>query len=292
VRPVLLLLLCAVAACAAPPPPEPAEPPPPPPPLVRAALEEWRAWGSVVVVGWPVTRPPDTAATPERFARVLDYWAAVPGTAGIRRRLQAARSGIAVTLAYAVSPDTNGPDTNGEGEGVEPALRPAAAEAVGPPPPLPPEDIALYAYPAWSAAFISAIARQAGVPNEDLPSSPTHARYIDRLLARAMEDPVGAPFLPHAPEDYAPRPGDLLCGDRAWAPLPHWTARLAERGRPRPMHCDVVIGTAPGRVDLIGGNVEDMVVMRRIPADEAGRVLPAPPGKPVYLLVLAARDRG
>lgn len=241
-------------------------------------MEEWRAWGSLVVEGWPVTRPADTAATEVRFERLLDYWGAVPGTGGVRRKLLAARSGIALVLAEAVVAAEPG-----EEAAVEPILRAA---------PPPPEDIALYAYPAWSAAFISAIARRAGVPVEDLPSSPTHARYIDRILARAMADPEGAPFLPFAPEERAPGPGDLLCSDRAWYPLRHWSARLAERGRSRPMHCDVVVGVAPGVVEVIGGNVEDMVVMRRIPADAEGRVLPAPPGKPVFLLVLAARPGG
>jgi hypothetical protein len=33
-----------------------------------------------------------------------------------------------------------------------------------------------------------------------------------------------------------------------------------------------------------------MVVLRRLPADAEGRVLPAPPGKPAFLLILAARD--
>jgi hypothetical protein len=69
-RAILILLLpLGAAACAAPrkPPQETGTVSP----LARAALAEWEAWGSIVVVGWPEARPPDTAATPERFARLM-----------------------------------------------------------------------------------------------------------------------------------------------------------------------------------------------------------------------------
>jgi hypothetical protein len=125
-----------------------------------------------------------------------------------------------------------------------------------------------------------------------LPAADRHARYIDALLARATAVPDGAPFLPYAPEEQAPRPGDLLCADRSAAPLSHWSTRLAEVGRTRPMHCDIVVRTSPGTIEAVGGNVQDIVVLRRLPADAAGRVLPAPPGQPPFVLLLAAQDRG
>ena len=56
------------------------------------------------------------------------------------------------------------------------------------------------------------------------------------------------------------------------------------------MHCDVVIRLRPGVVEAIGGNVDDMVVLRRLPVDRQGRVLPAPPDKPVFLLVLSPNE--
>ncbi len=271
----LLVLLFGLAACAAEPPP-PAAPvvddPNPSSRLARAAVAEWQAWGRIVVEGWPFERPADTAATPERFGRLLGYWAEVPGGRGVAARLVALQAGVTapVTLATADVEDS----------GATPVAVTASA----------PEDIGLYAYPAWSAAFISAMARRAGLPWQDLPSSGRHARYIDALLARAATDPEGAAFLPFAPEERAPRPGDLLCMDRSWSPLTHWSRRLADRGRPRPMHCDVVVRTRPGVVEVIGGNVQDMVVLRRFPADDTGRVLPAPEGRPPFVLLLAGRD--
>jgi hypothetical protein len=274
---LILLLPLGAAACAAPrkPPQETGTVSP----LARAALVEWEAWGGIVVVGWPEARPSDTAATPERFARLMEYWTAVPDRAGVARRLCGLRSALAAASVGHAGPETQ----DGGGEGV--ATR-AVVAAPGP------EDMSIYAVPAWSAAFVSAIARRAGVPEGDLPAADRHVRYIDALLARATAVPDGASFVPYAPEDRAPRPGDLLCADRSAAPLSHWSMRLAEVGRPRPMHCDIVVGTSPGAIEAVGGNVQDLVVLRRLPADAAGRVLPAPPGKPPFVLVLAAQDSG
>jgi hypothetical protein len=227
------------------------------PPLARAALAEWEAWGGIVVVGWPDVRPPDTAATPERFARLMAYWTAVPGGAGVAHRLSGLRSAILAAAAGHLAAEAQ--DRDGEG------IASMAVAAPGP------EDMSLYALPAWSAAFVSAIARRAGISKDDLPSAERHVSYIDALLARAIAAPDGARFLPYAPEDRAPRAGDLLCADRSVAPLSHWSMRLAEAGRPRPMHCDIVVRTDPGTIEAVGGNVQDLVVSRRLPADIGSR---------------------
>ena len=277
-RTILILLLpLGAAACTA--PREPPQETGTASPLARAALAEWQAWGGIVVVGWPEARPPDTAATPERLARLMEYWMAVPGGAGVARRLSGLRSASAAASAGQFGAERQ----DGGGEG--PAIQTVVA-APGP------EDMSIYAFPAWSAAFVSAIARRAGLSEGDLPAADRHARYIDALLARAIAAPGGAPFLPYAPEDRGPRPGDLLCADRSATPLSHWSMRLAEVGRPRPMHCDIVVRTSPGAIEAVGGNVQDLVVLRRLPADAAGRVLPAPSGQPSFVLVLAAQDSG
>lgn len=265
---VSVLFLLLAGACASRQPPPPPEPEPRSP-LARAALVEWRAWGRVVVEGWPSERPGDVAATPERFARLTEYWYAVPGGRPIVNRLSLLRAQV------------RGEQVRGETQSSADAS-PAAAQGW--------EDIGLYAHPAWSAAFISYVARMADIPSRELPSASRHASYIDAVLARAASDPLGSAFVPRAPEEHAPRPGDLVCADRSYAPLTHWTQRLSSRGKPRPMHCDVVVATAPGSVDMIGGNVQDLVTRRRIPADAEGRVLPTPPGVPPIMLVLVAQD--
>jgi hypothetical protein len=266
----LVLLLLGLSACAAPGPTT--DETLPAPPLARAAVIEWRSWGRIVIVGWPDERPADNAATPQRLARLNEYWTALPGGWRIAQRHTDLRSGLAaMEQRIGGAPDgEDGADTNG-----------AAVAGL--------DDIGFYAYPAWSAAFISAVARLAHLPESDLPSSSRHARYIDAMLARALADPDGAPFQPRAPGEYAPAPGDLICADRSYVPLMHWTDRLAERGRPRPMHCDVVVSTAPGSLDAIGGNVRGHVARRRFPRDAAGRLLPAPFDRPGFVLILADR---
>jgi Uncharacterized protein conserved in bacteria (DUF2272) len=274
-RHVALVLLSA-GACVAPQRPTPTDAAPPSP-LARAALAEWEAWGSIVVVGWPEARPAETAATPERFVRLVEYWTAIPGGAGVAHQLLSERS--AITAALTKQGSTEAP--NGDGPvSVVPVTTPVL------------EDISLYAYPAWSAAFISATARRAGISESDLPSAARHARYLDAVLARAIANPEGARFRPYAPGEWAPRPGDLLCADRSAAPLAHWSMRLMEVGRPRPMHCDIVVRNGPGVVETVGGNVQDLVVLRRLPADGDGRVLPAPPGQPPLVLILASQEPG
>ena len=265
------LLMLAVAACAA----RRTAPPPelnPTNPLARVAVEEWRIWGRIVIEGWPEQRPPDTAATPGRFARLTEYWSFVPGGWRIAQQHEEMRSGIAALEARLAAE-----------AGEESEARPMPQANI--------DDLAYYENPAWSAAFISAVARLAGMPEEDLPSTSRHARYIDAILERAMSDPEHAPFTPHAPEDQAPVAGDLLCADRAWSRLSHWVERLAERGRPRPMHCDVVVRTMPAIIEAVGGNVQGTVALRRFPADATGRVLPAPDDRPGFILLLATRRR-
>lgn len=239
------------------------------PPLARAALEEWRAWGGIVIEGYPEDRLQFVAATPDRFARLTGYWREVPGGHAVAARHEARRAGAAFVE----------PEAAAAGEGPTPvSFAPSAASA---------EDIGHYNRPFWSAAFVSAVARRAGL---DLPPSATHARYVDALLARAVTDPQGAAFLPFDPHERAARPGDILCADRTrGAPLLHWRERLWEEGRARPMHCDIVVRAGPGAVEAVGGNVLDVVALRRLPADPKGVLLPAPEWRSRFFLLLAAR---
>jgi len=256
-----LALGLALVSCAAPPPvPDPA-------PLAVAtpwrarivgeALQEWQAWGRLTVEGWPEALP--EPADPRLFDRVLTYWASVPG------------EGPAVAFRHRETFD---------------ALMAGLSQS-GTPEALP--AISLWAYPAWSAAFVSHVMEASGVPPSVFPPAANHAAYIDFLLWQAEWNPTTAAFLPHDPARYPPQPGDLLCTDRSLLPLLNWRERLAEAGQFRAMHCDVVVASAAGLVQAVGGNVLDAVVLRRFPADVEGRVLPAPPDKPSFLLVLENR---
>lgn len=228
--------------------------------IARAALREWEAWGRLTVDGWPEALPQEP--DPANFERVLAYWSSVPEGSAVASRHRATHDALMLALLESTPP--------------------------GSPPPAEPS-ISLWAYPAWSAAFVSYVMEQAGVPAFVFPPAGAHAFYIDALLGQAGWDPGRAAFLPHDPGEYAPRPGDLLCADRATLPILHWQERLMERGQFRPMHCDVVVANGGGKVQAIGGNVRDATVLRRFPADAEGRVLPPPPDKPPFILIFENR---
>ncbi|MBP0491581.1 DUF2272 domain-containing protein [Roseomonas sp. SG15] len=173
-----------------------------------------------------------------------------------------------------------------------PALASASLDPVsGLPFNVEPANVAISSYntPAWSAAFISYAMNSAGVSRSDFRPSSAHVFYMDGMIENYLADPDSAAFRPHHVEEYAPRPGDLLCYDRSASPLPNWEARMAERGRSRPSHCDIVVRAAGGTIDLIGGNVMDVVLRRRIPVDAQGIVLPPPLERPPFFVVFENR---
>lgn len=247
---VLLLLAGCAAPVAAPVPPL-SYPPAAAQRVVRLALAEWRDWGEVARDAWG--EGADAAsreADPANFPRIMAYWQAVPEDYGA---IPLNRRRYAAALARQA------------------------------------EGAALWSTPYWSAAFISWVFRAAGVDAAEFPPNATHAFYLDALIDTARRFPAEAPFIPHAPADRAPAPGDLLCFDRGPAPLRHWTERLAEAGRARAMHCDIVVETVEGRVGAVGGNVLDAVTMTRYPVGADGRLLPPPPGRRPLLLLMESR---
>jgi hypothetical protein len=65
-------------------------------------------------------------------------------------------------------------------------------------------------------------------------------------------------------QDYAPRPGDLVCFGRG----PAKGLRFEDLPTPGlfPSHCDIVVDTGtPGSIKVIGGNVQDSVTMNEVP---------------------------
>jgi hypothetical protein len=254
VLPLLLLL----AACAtSPPAPVIATAPLPYPTTVRErmlriVMEEWQEWGRITL--WdgqprPAARPQESQ--PANFPRVLAYWRAVDdeGRAAIDRN----RGRYAALLGL--------PGTPG----------------------------ALWGEPAWSAAFVSYVLRNAGVDQREFPSSAAHAFYIDGMLADAMAYPAQAPFVPRDIGAYAPQPGDLVCADRSRRPLAGWRERLAERGQFRPMHCDIVVAAGGGSVQAVGGNIADAVTLSVFGTDAAGRLVARAPGQPIWFAVFENR---
>lgn len=117
---------------------------------------------------------------------------------------------------------------------------------------------------AWSAAFISYVMRTAGAGRE-FPYAPAHATYIN-AAARGQTPLLTA----ENPASYAPGPGDLVCFARSWA------AGLRFQNLPTqgffPGHCGIVTSIGTGEIDMIGGNVDNAVVLTHIPATPDGRL--------------------
>ena len=120
----------------------------------------------------------------------------------------------------------------------------------------------------WSGAFIVWLARSAGVPESDLPSTVLHWDYIQYVMAAGS----GKRFVSHAISTYAPEPGDIICAPRGEAFIQsiHNYTDL-RRGS---YHCDLVVAKRPGELDVIGGNVQDAVSLAHIKLDGAGKLLP------------------
>jgi hypothetical protein len=130
-----------------------------------------------------------------------------------------------------------------------------------------PEDDGDYA---WSAAFVSYVMRIAGA-GPRFPYSGDHADYINAARRVSLGQTRAWLVSAERVQDYAPRPGDLVCLGRGSAKglryedLP--TAGLFTS------HCDIVVDTlVPGRIAVIGGNVEDSVTMNYVPVGADGRL--------------------
>ncbi|MGH6894608.1 MAG: DUF2272 domain-containing protein [Dongiaceae bacterium] len=130
----------------------------------------------------------------------------------------------------------------------------------------------------WSAAFISWLMLEAGVPPEVFAPSGLHADYL-RVIAGRQHDPT-ARFALRDANLFSPRPGDLICATRAGAGLPGFD-RIPDG---TPMHCDLVVFNQGGRLESIGGNVRNSVskTVRQIGPDG---LLPMAGDRPWVLVV-------
>lgn len=127
----------------------------------------------------------------------------------------------------------------------------------------------------WSAAFVSWVMREAGIPADRFPSSDSHWGYLTQLMAAAGNDPDVA-FLPHGITEYRPRPGDLICATRGSSDAPPppgqtpWLVLLEHRK----LHCDIVVEREGDALASIGGNVRNSVSKTIQKLDKDGYVRP------------------
>jgi hypothetical protein len=143
---------------------------------------------------------------------------------------------------------------------------------------------------AWSAAFIDYVMRMAGAGHR-FPYSPTHADYINAARQRAAGERPELAITAERPESYAPRRGDLIC---MWRER-HWVRYDDLPAGRFPGHCDIVVGPHPGLLDVIGGNVDNSVSMKRIPVTPEGRLagpdgVVLDPDHPWFVVIRVAYD--
>jgi hypothetical protein len=138
----------------------------------------------------------------------------------------------------------------------------------------------------WSGAFVAWVMSRSGVGAGDFPRDGRHGGYLASLYDRQHKS--RAAFALHAPNEYSPRPGDLVCTGTAGPSWRHADPRTARRRIDNTAnHCDVVTGVRGGYVQAIGGNVKNSVTMSLYPVDSRGRLTPVS-GK-TWLLVVEKR---
>ena len=139
----------------------------------------------------------------------------------------------------------------------------------------------------WSGAFVSWVMTRSGVSPSAFPPAGRHGQYLMSLYDREHAG-RGAGFALHAPNEYAPRQGDLVCTGTAGPTWRYADSRTARRRIDNTVsHCDVVTGVRGGFVQAIGGNVKDSVTMSLYPVDSRGR-LANTPGK-LWMMVVENR---
>jgi len=113
----------------------------------------------------------------------------------------------------------------------------------------------------WSAVFISYVMRMAGAGNR-FPYSETHSDYINAARRHGLGLEPGIAIAAERIEAYAPQRGDLVCYWRGRQPILYDELPAGRFAG----HCDIVVGIRPSELEVIGGNVENAVAMRHIPA--------------------------
>lgn len=206
------------------------------------------------------------------WQRVLAYWRAVEGPGAGRLpdavafgALRPARRGLLEQALNQASSDYLQGLGTGPGQGLDSSERRAMQVAL--------RRVAVIDTP-WSAAFISWLARQAGLEEGEFVFSDAHADYAGAAFRAGADEAAGRPdgfaFRACDPMQTPPRIGDLLCQTResaaditGFGPLGRALAARPTGGRAFPMHCDAVVAVDAAGFDAVGGNLLQSVTARR-----------------------------
>ena len=136
----------------------------------------------------------------------------------------------------------------------------------------------------WSGAFVTWTMAHSGISASDFPRDGRHGGYLAALYDRQQKG-GRVPFALHAPNEYSPKPGDLVCTGTSGPTWRHADSRTARRRIDgTASHCDVVTDVRGGYVHAIGGNVKNSVTMSLFPVDSRGRLVPFA-GKTWFMVV-------
>jgi hypothetical protein len=136
----------------------------------------------------------------------------------------------------------------------------------------------------WSGAFVAWVMAHSGIPASEFPHDARHGAYLAALYDNEHRSRRPA-FVLHTPNDYAPKPGDLVCSGTTGPTWAHADSRTAKRRiDSNASHCDIVTDVRGGYVQAVGGNVKNSVSMSLYPIDSRGR-LAAVPGKTWFMVV-------
>lgn len=108
----------------------------------------------------------------------------------------------------------------------------------------------------WSAAFISWVMQEAGVPESLFPPATAHKSYLSHFINRAQSP--DAVLIPHTIQEYKPQPGDLICANRGRGFFGEVVEEVPEQLNAK-LHCDIVVQTDGHTLQAIGGNVRNSV---------------------------------
>ena len=136
----------------------------------------------------------------------------------------------------------------------------------------------------WSGAFVTWTMAHSGISASEFPRDGRHGGYLAALYDRQQRG-GRVPFVLHAPNEYSPKPGDLVCTGSAGPTWRHADSRMARRRIDGTVsHCDIVTDVRGGYVHAIGGNVKNSVTMSLFPVDSRGRLVPFA-GKTWFMVV-------
>ncbi|MBN8750649.1 MAG: DUF2272 domain-containing protein [Variovorax sp.] len=258
------------------------ERPAPPRALKLAALaqREHAAWGSPALDAqgrlldagsYEAEDTPRSLRVAPPWQRVIGYWEAVDadGRLPSQVRFGALRPADRRLLQQALQ-QASASHLQGLGVGPDQGLSSAELRALQ----IAIDRVAVVDTP-WSAAFVSWLAREAGLQAEEFAFSEAHADYAGAAWAATQREQTGEPT-PYALRTCdlthtTPRVGDLVCQARgsqaeldSFDKLGDALARREAGGGALPMHCDVVTQVDAQGFDAIGGNVLQSVTLRRL----------------------------